>query len=325
MKKALILGGSYFIGRQLAQVLLEHGFAVYTLNRGTRKDVDPRIHLLTADRNDPEQMRAALSGHSFDIAADISGLDGAQTETVCRFLNISRLGVFVFLSSSAVYDIDKLTQPYKETDPLKENKYWTFYGQNKIYAEQVYTRFFIRSGIPLVILRPPYVYGENNYAQRESFVFEHLLNRKPIITPKANNRIQFIEARDLAETILFLIGSPVTENAAIYNVGNVHAVTFREWVESCGRAAGILPEIIEYDNLAHNRKARDFFPFFDYDNVLNVKKIKRFYPKETDFIKGLEKTYGWYLHEKDNIVLKPQMTDNERNILIEIHETREKA
>ena len=58
---------------------------------------------------------------------------------------------------------------------MAENKYWTFYGQGKIDAEQYYAEFLRDKSTNLVILRPPYIYGEYNYAQRESLIFRQLV------------------------------------------------------------------------------------------------------------------------------------------------------
>ena len=34
-KRVLVMGGSYFIGRRVVEVLVENNYEVYTLNRGT--------------------------------------------------------------------------------------------------------------------------------------------------------------------------------------------------------------------------------------------------------------------------------------------------
>ena len=164
------------------------------------------------------------------------------------------------------------------------------------------------------MLRPPYVYGEDNYAQRESFIFEHICNDKPVLIPKSNTKLQFIYTTDLAKIILELINKPL-ENINIYNVGNKEAVTAREWVEACSKAVGKPVNVIEYDYKLEGRGARDFFPFADYDNVLDVSKINKIYCEETDFIEGLKVAYKWYLDNKDNIVFKENVSENEKIIL----------
>ncbi len=69
-----------------------------------------------------------------------------------------------------------------------------------------FEKFFSKTNCDLIILRPLYVYGEYNYAQRESFIFEHLENNRLIIIPnKGELRLQFIYSTDLANIIVKLL------------------------------------------------------------------------------------------------------------------------
>lgn len=313
----LVMGGSYFIGKRIVEVLLQNQYTVFTLNRGTRKKNDGRVNELICDRNNPEEMKIVLSNHQFDVVIDVCGLDKLQAEILCNSLNMKKIKTFVFISSSAVYDVENLAIPFAENAQLNENKYWTFYGQNKIEAESYYTEQFSKTDTNLIILRPPYVYGEDNYAQRESFIFDHICKDKPIIIPNTNTQLQFIYSTDLAEIIIKLINT-TSEPVSIFNVGNKKAVTMREWIEYCEKAVGKEAEIIEYDYKNSGRDIRSFFPFFGYDNVLDVSKINKIYSMETDFEIGLKKSYEWYYKNKENICFKESVAQNEADILMEL-------
>ena len=207
--------------------------------------------------------------------------------------------------------------PFSEDTPLGRNKYWGDYGTNKIEAEEFYEKVFSKTNCDLIILRPPYVYGEYNYAQRESFIFEHLENNRPIIIPnKGESRLQFIYSTDLANIIVRLIESN-TEEVCIFNVGNKEGVTIKEWINYYERVVGKKGKFIEYDYKSKNIGERDFFPFFDYDNVLNVNRIKKIYSIETDFEKGLKNAYEWYCDNKKSIVFKEEVRRNEIEIVKE--------
>lgn len=317
-KKVLVMGGSYFIGKKIVDVLLENDYSVCILNRGTKENNDDSIINLKCDRNDTEQMKSVLSNHFFDIVIDVSGLNQLQVEILYDSLNKENLKKFVLISSSAVYDVENLNIPYKEEDPLNENKYWTDYGKNKIEAENFLIGKFQDSNTDLVILRPPYVYGENNYAQRESFIFDHICNNKPIIIPNdGSTYLQFIYTTDLANIILNLINKDLG-GVSIFNVGNKKPLTIREWVECCSKVVGKQAKIIEYDYHHYNRNERDFFPFFNYDNVLDISKINEIYSNETDFEIGLRNCFEWYSNNVDNISFKENISLNEKEILGEI-------
>ncbi|PRR82524.1 NAD-dependent epimerase/dehydratase family protein [Clostridium vincentii] len=319
IKQVLVMGGSYFIGKKIVDALLDNNYSVYTLNRGTRENNDKRVINLKCDRNDTEQINTILSKYSFDIVIDVSALNESQVEILYNSLNKENLKQFVFISSSAVYDVENFSIPYSEETPLKENKYWTSYGTNKIEAEYFLIEKFQNTQRDLIILRPPYVYGENNYAQRESLIFEHICNDKPIIIPyNGSTSLQFIYTTDLANIILNLLNTNL-DRISIFNVGNKKAITIKEWIECCAKVVGKKAKVIEYDYNNYNRKERDFFPFFNYNNVLDISKISKLYNIETDFSIGLKNAFEWYCNNVDSIFFKENVTQNEQNILGELN------
>ena len=314
-KKVLVMGGSYFIGKKIVDVLLDNNYNVYTLNRGSKENHNEKVTNLICDRYNENDMRKILENYDFEIIIDVCGLDKTSSEILLKSINKESIEKFIFISSSAVYDIEHIKIPFKEDDALGRDKYWWDYGTNKIEAEKCYIQAFENTNTDLIILRPPYIYGENNYAQRESFIFNHLENDLPIIVPnKGETKLQFLYTEDLANIIIKLISEEVS-SPAIFNVGNKKAVTVREWIEACGIAINKKPIIKEFNYEEHNKGVRDFFPFHDYDNVLDVSKINNYYNEEIDFIEGLRRAYKWYCHEKSNIVFKENVTKNEEEIL----------
>lgn len=315
--KVLVLGGSYFVGRKLVEYLAVHGYAVTVLNRGTKPLSLEGVTQICCDRNDGEAMKVALAGKEFDYVIDVSWQDVSWVENLCTALSFDSVKKLVFISSSAVYDVEHLQIPFREEDALAENKYWTFYGKGKVDAEQYYSEFLWDKSTDLVMLRPPYIYGEYNYAQRESLIFRQLLEDKPVVIPKTNPKLQFIYTEDLAMIIECLLKTN-TGKESIFNVGNRDAVTSREWVEACAAIAGKKTEIMEVDYVGLGRKVRDFYPFFDYDNVLEVSKINEMICQETDFAEGLKRSYAWFAENRENIVFKVNVDKNLYEIIAEL-------
>lgn len=318
IKKVLVMGGSYFIGKKIVDVLLKNEYEVFTLNRGTKAITNSELVSLHCNRNDSQQMKSTISKIKFNIVIDISGTNREQGEILLSCLDKTELEFFIFISSSAVYDVENIKIPFYENSLLGENKYWTSYGLNKIKLEKFYQVSFQNKKPKLFILRPPYVYGENNYVQRESFIFDHIYNYKPIIIPNYNTKLQFIYTTDLAYIIITLIKSN-SINKTIFNVGNKKAISILEWIQLCEKVVGKKATIVEYDYKRGGKNERDFFPFFDYDNVLNVDEINKVYNKETNFLKGLEFSYDWYIENKDYIKFKPNISHNEEKILKELN------
>lgn len=314
MQSVLVMGGSYFIGKKITEVLLDAGYDVSILNRGSKPIFDARIHLLIADRNSKEQMKQALEGQTFDYVVDVSGINQDQMAILNASLDLSQLKKFIFVSSSAVYDIDHLEPPYKESDKLAENSVWTFYGDNKIQAENYLAETLLSKKVDFVALRPPYMYGEDNYAQRESFLFDHIMNDQAIILPNEGaSRVQFLHTYDLACIIVKLMQTDLPPDAR-FNVGN-EVVSFKEWVQACSKIVGKEVKVIDFDYKSHNRKAREFFPLFDYTNVLDITEINKMYQPQITFEEGLRRAFEWYKANKETIEFKESVKRNEEEIL----------
>ncbi|MBQ9768453.1 MAG: NAD-dependent epimerase/dehydratase family protein, partial [Lachnospiraceae bacterium] len=190
-------------------------------------------------------------------------------------------------------------------------------GKGKIDAEQYYSEFLREKSTDLVMLRPPYIYVEYNYAQRESLIFRQLMEEKPVVIPNTNPKLQFIYTEDLA-TIIDCLLKTDSGKERIFNVGNREAVTSKEWVEACAKVAGKTPEIMEIDYAELGRNVRDFYPFFDYDNVLEVARINEIIEKETDFAEGLKRSYAWFTENRENIVFKANVDKNLYEIIAEL-------
>lgn len=318
MEKVLVLGGSYFIGKKIVKVLLDNGYQVYTLNRGSRNPTDSRIQCLICDRDYENQMKEALQGITFDYVIDVSGLNREQSRILVEALPKETLKKFVFISSSAVYDVEHYKAPFAERTPLARNRYWRDYGQNKIEAEQYLRKVLLNGSTDLVILRPPYVYGEDNYAQRESFIFDHIVREIPILIPNdGSTYLQFIYTSDLARCIVKLLQSE-TQSEVILNVGNEQALTIKEWIRCCEQVAGKKAKVVSYDYISGGREIREFFPFYDYDNVLDVSRYKEIFQEETPFCMGLAEAYKWYQANKEEIRFKESVAENEAKIRKEL-------
>lgn len=317
MKRVLVIGGSYFIGKAITKELQGNGYEVTLLNRGSRLTAGTKQ--LSCDRNDKMAMKSVLEGKVFDYLVDVSGLNKEQAQILCDTLNMKELKSMVFISSSAVYDVEHLKARFREEDRIKKNKFWGQYGTDKIEAERTYSQRMEERQIPLVILRPPYVYGEENYVQRESFIFEHILQNKPVIVPVTNKKLQFIYAKDLAVIVRKMLEKE-SRGSEIYNVGNNQYVTAKEWVQLCAQAMGKAVEIVNFDYKKYGRSVREFFPFHDYDNVLNVDKIQQadINIEETDMLVGLQNAYKWFLEQRLEISWKKEVKKAEVEILKEM-------
>jgi nucleoside-diphosphate-sugar epimerase len=309
MKKVLVMGGSYFIGKHVVNVL-KNDYSVYVLNRGNKPFNDPLVNELICDRNDEEELKKVLSPHAFHYVIDISGYNKSQVTFFLRAFDLSALTKFVFISTSAVYNIDVLTPPLKETDEIGGDTIFSDYAKNKIEAEN-YLLNTIEND-KLVIFRPPYVYGEDNYLLRERLAFYLIEQGLPVYVPKSDNRLSFVYAKDLAQEVKLAFEGVIP--AGIYNVGNKHPLSFTEWLNLCSKVMNKKADIVYVDANHPSLELRYFFPFLDYDYMLALDKIKAYSPYETPYEVALKRAYDDYLNLMEPIQLPQKMLDMRERI-----------
>ena len=85
---------------------------------------------------------------------------------------------------------------HHEGDALARDDAPELYTRNKAMSERALFRLHQCVGLPVVTLRPPFVYGPGNNLYRETFVWDHLHANRRIMLPGAGRRLaQFIYAR----------------------------------------------------------------------------------------------------------------------------------
>jgi 2'-hydroxyisoflavone reductase len=184
--RALVLGGSTFVGRRLAEWLHGEGHDTTVLNRGrTETALDPAIARLVADRTDPEQLRAALDGREWDAVFDVSGfvmVAGQADVTPLLDLLDGHVGRYVFVSSIMAYEPTGWF-PWTEDAPVRPDPPTT-YGGFKVHVERAVLERHARTGFPGCAVRPAAIYGPyNNIYDMEAAMFLRLRQHRPVLLP----------------------------------------------------------------------------------------------------------------------------------------------
>jgi len=205
----LVIGGTGFIGQLLVAELLKAGHSVSVLHRRAKHGLGRGVKNIMADRNDAHAVRAALAGSKFEVVFDHvydweRGTTAGHVEATARAAgdNVKR---YVFMSSVAAYG-DGLN--HHEGDALAPDDAPDLYVRNKAMSERALFRLHQRIGLPVVTLRPPYIYGPGNPYYREAFFWDRLRAGRPIIIPGDGRRLmQFIYIQDLVRAALRAVAS----------------------------------------------------------------------------------------------------------------------
>lgn len=287
--KILVTGGTVFVSKCVAEYFLEKGDEVYVLNRNSR--VQPKgARLIEADRLN---IGGKLKNIYFDAVVDVTAYTAEDIE--CLLDELVGFGKYVMISTSAVYP-ETLKKPFKEGDLCGPNKFWGLYGANKIKAEQ---SLFKR--VPeAYVLRPAYIYGEQNNLYREAFVFDCAMANLPFYLPEnCNLSLQFSYIGDLCK----LIGIILEKNPEprIINVGDSRTVTAEEWVRICYSVAGKKP-VFKY--APDEFKLHKYFPFMNYDYEVEVTVQNSLLDSLTPLEEGLRRSFNWYVENGEGYVRK---------------------
>ena len=179
--RAIILGGTRFIGRAIVEELAGTGHELLIVHRGQLEpdDMPPVKHLHT-DRTDLAGHRQELAAFKPDAAVDCRALTRSDAESVVstlpaglRMVVIS--SVDVYRAFGALND-DRETDPVPldEDSPVRPDRY-PYRGKmpgmddyDKLDVEDVY----LSRGATSV--RLPMVYGAHDYQKREEFILRRV-------------------------------------------------------------------------------------------------------------------------------------------------------
>ena len=314
----LVIGGTGYLGRLLVAELLKKGHAVSVLHRRSKHDLGRRVANIVADRNDAQAVKAALAGKNPDVVFDHvydweRGTTAGHIEATVRASG-NNLQRYVFMSSVAAYG-DGLN--HHEGDALAPDDAADLYVRNKAMSERALFSLHQRIGLPVVTLRPPYVYGpgKSNPYYREAFFWDRLRAGRPIILPGDGRRLmQFVYVKDLVGASLRVMEEPAASGHA-FNIANPRPISQAEAVEAFAKAAKKpvtfvrIPREYILRMGGHPMGPKLYFAvYFDMPPITQVtakaQRVLKFKP--TDFLTGLKESYRWYL--RNNEFPKPDLS-----------------
>lgn len=206
--KALVTGGTGFIGSHLAEALIRQGFDVTCLvrnaaRRGYLEGV--KVETVTGDCTNPHSLAAAVKGA--DYVFHLAGLTKAKNEE--QFFSGNALATQNVLQAVLEHapDVKRLfylsslaaVGPSPDGVPLKEDcaaAPVSAYGRTKLEGEKVI--YAARDKIPVTIIRPPAVYGPRD---RDVLVFFRMVKRG-VVPFWGKSLYSFLYVEDLVNGII---------------------------------------------------------------------------------------------------------------------------
>jgi nucleoside-diphosphate-sugar epimerase len=254
----LLIGGTQFIGRAIAQKLLAAGHRLTLLHRGEHPADGPlaEVEQVRYDRARFPEVPAALAGRKFDVCVDTCAMQPGDVESLLEGLR-GRLRRFVLLSSVDVYEAfgtvlsfgaARSALPLDEGAPLRVERF-VFRGlaPDREHYEKLdcEAETLAAPGVEPVILRLPFVYGPNDYRRREWFYLRRIRRQRPVVL---GGSASWLGTRTYVGDAARATELAATHPAAageVFVVGEPRTPTLRHLAEQIGDAAGFNTEIVE--------------------------------------------------------------------------------
>lgn len=252
--KILILGGTRFLGRFIAETSLQRGHEVTLFNRGKENsDLFPEAEKLIGDRNGDLH---ALEGKEWDVVIDTCGFVPRTVRESAQLL-AGNIGHYTFISSASVYDelerpgigenhpvsklsLEQAEEMTKGTAGLMNNEY---YGELKFLCEQEVEQAFPGQSL---IIRPGLIVGPYDFSGRFSYWVNRIAQGGDVLAPgRKDKQVQFIDVRDLAEWIVRMIEEKVT--GTFNATGPETSLTMQALLEECSTVLQTGAELVWAD------------------------------------------------------------------------------
>lgn len=245
MKRFLVTGANGFVGKSLCRALTAKGFEVIRVSRKTSDDNAVPV----GDINGTTDWSPILHGvdvvihlaahvHQTEAPATASGIfhevNAAGTANLAKQAASAKVKRFVFVSSIKVNgEQTEEGQPFKETDvPRPEDAY----GISKLEAELALPQIAEETGMEIVVVRPPLVYGPGVKANFLNLL--KLITRDiPLPLGAIKNGRSLIYVENLVDALVLSATHP-NAGGETYLVSDGPAVSTSALIKSLSEALG---------------------------------------------------------------------------------------
>jgi nucleoside-diphosphate-sugar epimerase len=324
--RCLITGATGFIGGHVAEEFLGRGWQVATIARPSSDtsvlerlgvaihrgdladttllqkivpDVDVIVHSAAkvGDWGPVEDYRAV------NVHALRGLLDACKGQDLRCFIHMSSLGVYAARHHHGT----------TEDEPLPE-KHADGYTQSKVEAEQLVMQYYRDFGIPVVVLRPGFVYGPRDRTVMPKLIENLRAGKVRYLGGWGKRALNMIYVKNLVHAVFLAIDNP---NAVgqIYNLTDGEAVSKRQFIESICDALNLekpnkspplwIARILTwwYERRARKKgatkaprltQARLKFLGLNLDFSIEKAKQKLGYRSQVGFEHGMQETMAWY-------------------------------
>lgn len=255
--KILVLGGTWFLGRAVAQAALDRGWSVSAFNRGRSGAAPGGTREIHGDRTAKEDMVALAQHGPWDAVIDTSASELAPRDVLAgarvlepvadKYVYTSTVNAYQgwpnepLTESSAVLDgpADADVE-YGRLPANWDGPDW-YYGRQKAGAERASLAAFGAERVS--ILRPGVILGPGEYVGRLPWWLRRAEKGGAILAPgDPNKAIQPVDVRDVAA---FALDRAVSPHGGAFNVtAPIGRETMNGFLTACVQVTGGVGHLI---------------------------------------------------------------------------------
>jgi len=231
-RTALVVGGTGPTGPYIVNGLLERGYQVAILHRGTHEvdEIPPQVEHIHTDPYDQSCLEAELGNRRFDLCIATYGRLRAIAQVMqdrCdHFVSAGGAPAVRGYMNPALFGPGGMPVPFREDAPLVEAESEDSKGWRIVRTERA-----LFDDIPSAThFRYPYVYGRYQLVPREWLLVRRFRDgRRRIILPDGRLTLHsFGNAENIAHAILLAVDNPQVSQGQIYNVADDTVLSLRQ-------------------------------------------------------------------------------------------------
>jgi dihydroflavonol-4-reductase len=232
--KALVTGGTGFLGAYIIQELVQKGYQVRAIRRKQQtpfyipENITSQVEWVPGDVLDIVSLQEAMqdvdavihsAGKVSFVSRERAAMYKINVEGTANVVNMAietNVKRFVHISSVAAIGRNALGETVTETKKWQQGKYNTPYAISKYYAEMEVWRGEAE-GLNAVVVNPSTILGYGDWTTSSCAIFKSVYNEFPWYTTGING---FVGVEDVAKAVVLIMESEVSGERYIINNDN---------------------------------------------------------------------------------------------------------
>lgn len=281
--RALVIGGTGPSGPYIVRGLLDRGYEVTILHRGTHESdaIPDEVKHIHTDPHFLETLVEGLGGRSFDLTVATYGrlrhVAEALVGRTARLIAVGGTPSYRGLLEPDANFPAGLPIPVSEDAPCIESEEENRFGFLIAESERSVMGHHERGSYQATMLRYPLVYGPHLFSSPVWQIMRRILDGRPRII-LADGGLTLLTRgylENVARAVLLCVDSPDIASGQIYNCGDEDLLTTRQWVEIIAAAMNHEWEIVPLPDEVAGRVG-SLVPFSgpSHHQVMDLGKIK---------------------------------------------------